>query len=119
MPGLTRCPNWQRTDAAFDLVISNGALNLVPGKATAFAEIARVLRSEGAFVAADLLVVNTIPSDVLESMDSWSTRIAGALTGRSYMAALHVAGFRSGEILDKTGYGTSRFTEASYILAKH
>ena len=60
-------------DAALDMVISNGVLNLVPDKAAAFAEIARVLRPEGAFIAADLLVVDTIPSDVLESMDSWST----------------------------------------------
>jgi arsenite methyltransferase len=59
-------------DAALDLVISNGALNLVPDKAAAFAEIARVLRPEGAFVAADLLVVDAIPGDVLESMDAWS-----------------------------------------------
>ena len=55
------------------MVISNGVLNLVPDKAAAFAEIARVLRPEGVFVAADLLVVDTIPGDVLKSLDSWST----------------------------------------------
>jgi len=59
-------------DAALDLVISNGVLNLVPDKAAAFAEIARVLRPEGTFIAADLLVVDAIPGDVLESLDSWS-----------------------------------------------
>jgi ubiquinone/menaquinone biosynthesis C-methylase UbiE len=32
-------------DASFDLVISNGVLNLVPDKDAAFREIARVLRS--------------------------------------------------------------------------
>jgi arsenite methyltransferase len=60
-------------DAVMDLVISNGVLNLIPDKATAFSEIARVLRPEGAFVAADLLVVDTIPDNVLKSMDAWST----------------------------------------------
>jgi arsenite methyltransferase len=60
-------------DAAFDLVISNGALNLVPDKAAAFSEIARVLRPGGALAAADLLVMETIPPEVLASKDAWST----------------------------------------------
>ena len=60
-------------DAAFDLVISNGALNLVPDKAAAFSEIARVLRPGGALAVADLLVMETIPPEVLASKDAWST----------------------------------------------
>jgi arsenite methyltransferase len=60
-------------DASFDLVISNGVLNLVPNKESAFREIARVLRPEGTFVAADLVLVETIPEDTLASMDAWST----------------------------------------------
>jgi arsenite methyltransferase len=60
-------------DASFDLVISNGVLNLVPDKESAFREIARVLRPEGEFVAADVVVVETIPEETLASMDAWST----------------------------------------------
>jgi arsenite methyltransferase len=60
-------------DASFDLVISNGVLNLVPDKAAAFSEIARVLRPEGALAAADLLVVETIPQEILANTDAWST----------------------------------------------
>jgi arsenite methyltransferase len=59
--------------ASFDLVISNGVLNLVPDKESAFREIARVLRPEGNFVAADLVVMETIPEETLASMDAWST----------------------------------------------
>ncbi len=59
-------------DASFDLVISNGVLNLVPDKGAAFAEICRVLRPGGALAAADLLVVESIPEDVLASQDAWS-----------------------------------------------
>ena len=57
----------------FDLVISNGVLNLIPDKQTAFEEIARVLRPKGALIAADLLVMETIPPEVLASTDAWST----------------------------------------------
>jgi arsenite methyltransferase len=60
-------------NATFDLVISNGVLNLIPDKAAAFSEIARILRPKGALAAADLLVIETIPSEVLANADAWST----------------------------------------------
>ncbi len=60
-------------DASFDLVISNGVLNLVPNKDAAFREIARVLRPQGEFVAADLIIVDIVPEQVLASVNAWST----------------------------------------------
>lgn len=59
--------------AFFDVVISNGVLNLVPDKVAAFRELSRVLRPGGIFVAADLLVDRAIPPEVLDDMDAWST----------------------------------------------
>ena len=60
-------------DEAFDMVISNGALNLVPNKSAACSEAFRVLRAGGTFAVADLLVMESIPEDVLSNMDAWST----------------------------------------------
>jgi arsenite methyltransferase len=60
-------------DRSFDLVISNGVLNLIPDKGAVFAEIARVLNHGGALVGADLLVIETIPAEVLANTDAWST----------------------------------------------
>ena len=60
-------------DASVDLAISNGVLNLVPDKLRAFREIARVLRPGGILAAADLVVIDTIPADVLARADAWST----------------------------------------------
>ena len=60
-------------DGSFDRVISNGVLNLVPDKAAAFREIRRVLRPGGTFAAADLLVTETVPDEVLADADAWST----------------------------------------------
>lgn len=59
--------------ASFDQVISNGALNLVVDKDRAFREIARVLRPGGTLAVADILVVDSVPDDVLADMDAWST----------------------------------------------
>ena len=60
-------------DGAFDLVLSNGVLNLVPDKDAAFREIHRVLRPGGRLAAADLLVTESVPPEVLASLDAWST----------------------------------------------
>lgn len=60
-------------DGNFDLVISNGALNLATDKERAFDELARVLRPQGEMVIADLVVRESIPEEMLASMDAWST----------------------------------------------
>jgi len=61
------------SDSFFDLVVSNGALNLVPDKTAAFSEIARVLRPGGALAVADLVLIDTLPPEMLADMDAWST----------------------------------------------
>lgn len=70
MAGAERLPF---EEASFDVVISNGVLNLVPDKGAAFSEAWRVLRPGGVFVAADLLVIADVPAEVLADMDAWST----------------------------------------------
>ncbi|NUN51062.1 MAG: methyltransferase domain-containing protein [Candidatus Brocadiae bacterium] len=60
-------------DASFDLVLSNGVLNLCPDKDAAFRELRRVLRPGGRLVSADLLVTDDIPARTLASLDAWST----------------------------------------------
>lgn len=60
-------------DNTFDVIISNGVLNLVPDKQTAFSELARVLKPGGVLAAADLVVMEEIPPEILESKDAWST----------------------------------------------
>ena len=60
-------------DRIFDLVISNGVLNLVPNKKAAFSELARILKLGGTLAAADFLVVEDIPPEVFAGKDAWST----------------------------------------------
>jgi arsenite methyltransferase len=55
-----------------DLVISNGVLNLATCKASAFAEVARVLRLGGRFQAADLILVKDLPHDLRDDQFAWS-----------------------------------------------
>lgn len=60
-------------DAWADRVLSNGVLNLTPCKASAFAEIARVLRPGGHFQAADLMLVRGLPHDLCHDSFAWSS----------------------------------------------
>jgi arsenite methyltransferase len=55
-----------------DLVISNGVLNLANCKASAFAEVARVLKRGGRFQAADLMLVKDLPQKLLDDQFAWS-----------------------------------------------
>jgi len=55
-----------------DLVISNGVLNLAACKASAFAEVARILRRGGRFQAADLILVKDLPQDLCDGQFAWS-----------------------------------------------
>jgi SAM-dependent methyltransferase len=55
-----------------DLVISNGALNLATCKASAFAEVFRVLKPGGRFHAADLVLVKDLPQNLRDDEFAWS-----------------------------------------------
>lgn len=56
-----------------DLVISNGVLNLAACKEPVYAEIARVLRPEGRFQAADLILIKDLPENLYDDTFAWST----------------------------------------------
>jgi SAM-dependent methyltransferase len=91
-------------DRSVDVVTSNGVLNLVPDKARAFREIARVLRPGGRLQLADI-VVKSLPSDACRANpELWAECIVGASTAESYIAGLEAAGLHSVTILDQRDY---------------
>ena len=59
-------------DAAVDAAISNGVVNLSPRKSRVFAEIHRVLRPGGRFVAADIVVDDDLPPEILTNPAAWA-----------------------------------------------
>jgi SAM-dependent methyltransferase len=58
--------------ASADFVISNGVLNLAPDKRRAFSEVLRVLRPEGRFLYADIVVASELPEGIRRDIDLWS-----------------------------------------------
>jgi arsenite methyltransferase len=59
-------------DGSFDVVISNGAFNLVPDKSKALEEAFRVLRPGGRLMMADQVLVSDVPKDPKTKIDTWS-----------------------------------------------
>ncbi len=59
-------------DDSVDVVISNGVVNLSPRKSRVFAEIHRILREGGRFVAADIVVDEDLPPEILTNPAAWA-----------------------------------------------
>lgn len=79
-------------DASFDVVISNGVVNLCPDKTRVFAEAARVLAPGGRLAIADIIATRPLPDTVTCNADLWSACIGGAAPEVDYRAAIEAAG---------------------------
>jgi SAM-dependent methyltransferase len=91
-------------DSSVDVVTTNGVLNLVPDKARAMREIARVLRPGGSLQLADI-VVETLPSEACRSQpELWAECVVGATTVEAYMAGFTDSGLVDLEVLTTLDY---------------
>jgi SAM-dependent methyltransferase len=59
-------------DESADVVMSNGVLNLVPAKARAIGEIARVLKPGARVQLADIVIGQELPETVVRDIDLWT-----------------------------------------------
>jgi len=80
--------------ASIDVVISNCVLNLVPDKASAFAEMFRVLRPGGRFCIADIVATAELPPAVCEVAALHVGCVAGAMAEGDYVGLLRSTGFQ-------------------------
>lgn len=59
-------------DAVFDVVISNGVINLSPDKGKLFSEIHRMLKPGGRLQFADIVLERELPAHLTGSLEAWS-----------------------------------------------
>jgi arsenite methyltransferase len=83
-----------------DVVISNCVLNLVPDKARAFAEMARVLRRGGRFCVSDIVATGELPAGVRAAAGLYVGCVAGAIPEADYLGLLAKVGFEDVRIVE-------------------
>lgn len=76
-----------------DVLISNGALNLVPDKAAALHEMYRVLRPGGRLQLADIVLDRAVSASSKQDVSLWTGCIAGGLLEDELRDLLTDAGF--------------------------
>jgi SAM-dependent methyltransferase len=59
-------------DATFDVVISNGVIDLIPDKDAVFAELHRVLAPSGRLQIADVTIQNPVSEEGRRNIDLWT-----------------------------------------------
>jgi SAM-dependent methyltransferase len=80
-------------DGSFDVVISNGVVNLSAQKQDVFDEAARVIRPGGRLVVADIVSGVQLPETVVCKADLWAACIGGAAQQDDYQQMIADAGF--------------------------
>jgi arsenite methyltransferase len=90
-------------DASFDVVISNGVINLSVDKKQVFAEAARVLRPGGRLAIADIIAETELTTQIVANTDLWASCIGGAAQQDAYQEAIEGAGLRL-ELMKKNRY---------------
>lgn len=66
-------------DNAFDVIVSNCVLNLVPNKEKAFSEIYRVLKPGGHFCVSDVVIKGQLPEALQKDAEMYAGCVSGAI----------------------------------------
>jgi arsenite methyltransferase len=90
--------------ASFDVVISNGVINLSPDKAKVFQEVARVLKPGGRFALADIVTEVQLPEKIVCNSTLWAACIGGAMQQNDYRSGIEGAGLRIRTMRDNPTY---------------
>jgi arsenite methyltransferase len=80
-------------DETYDVVISNGVINLAPDKEKVFQEAARVLKPKGKLAIADIVSEHQLPENIVCDSALWASCIGGAGQEDFYKSIIEKAGF--------------------------
>lgn len=92
------------SDESFDVVISNGAINLSAEKEKVFSEVGRVLRKGGRMAISDIVTENELTEGITRDATLWASCIGGAMQEDKYRSTIENAGMRLVSMQDNPQY---------------
>lgn len=116
-------------EASFDVIVSNGVVNLSPHKEKVLGEVFRLLKPGGEFYFADIYADRRVPARLSTDPILYSECLGGALYWNDFLGLAKAAGFTDPRLVadrpialtDPTlaaKVGTLRFYSATYRLFK-
>jgi ubiquinone/menaquinone biosynthesis C-methylase UbiE len=107
-------------EASVDVITSNGVLNLVPDKQSAFNELYRVLKPGGRLCLSDVAVSKDL--DALEEAKDnprlWAECVVGAIEIDQYVNELKQVGFRDVRVVDQNDYFSHSISTETRNIAR-
>lgn len=89
---------------AFDVVVSNGVVNLSAEKDRVFEEVNRVLRPGGRLLLSDIISETQMPESIKSDEDLWASCIGGAMQINNYTDVIETTGFDVSEVRENPRY---------------
>ncbi len=97
-------------DKSFDVVVSNGVINLCVEKEKVFREVSRVLKPGGRLAISDIVSEQELPEGISCDSTLWASCIGGAMQVDRYEAAIEESGLRLVSVRENPRY---RFISSS------
>ena len=91
-------------DGTFDVVISNGVINLISEKEAVFKEIARVLKVGGRLAISDIVTEKELTENIVCDTTLWASCIGGAMQIDRYKETISNSGMEVKEVKDNPEY---------------
>ncbi|HSE84312.1 MAG TPA: methyltransferase domain-containing protein [Thermodesulfobacteriota bacterium] len=91
-------------DESFDVVISNGVINLSAEKESVFEEVGRVLKRGGRLAISDIISEQELPEGITCDATIWASCIGGAMQIDRCKAAIEASGMRIISIRENLQY---------------
>ncbi|SDK74092.1 methyltransferase domain-containing protein [Natronorubrum texcoconense] len=91
-------------DESFDVVISNGVINLSAEKDRVFEEVRRVLEPDGRLAISDIISEQRLAESIKTDADLWAACIGGAEQVDDYTSLIEMPGFDVTEVRENTQY---------------
>jgi ubiquinone/menaquinone biosynthesis C-methylase UbiE len=87
-------------DDGFDVVISNGVINLTSDKGKVFKEISRVLKPGGRMAISDIVTESQLTEEIINNTTLWASCIGGATQEDVYKGMIESANMKIIQIID-------------------